>query len=156
MDSRGYGRHAGTSSRQRLITGALTLGGLAAIAVAIFNLLGSGSSAWLGWPVLLVGLLLGCSGFFAAGVRRRTTRYRPDRFDLTAFGVSLCGLGCAVLMRAAVHWQWVNLNPSVQPPAFPRIDLLPLLAVIVAVLPALIAPRAPRTSDALRAGEAIA
>ncbi|TWE11246.1 CbiQ family ECF transporter T component [Rudaeicoccus suwonensis] len=147
MDSRGYGRHGRDGARAGAITGALTIVGMIGVCIGAYNMLGPDPNFWLKWPALIGGLVLGCSGLFVASTRVRTTRYRPDPIDLTAVLVGACGLGTVVLMYAAKQWQPAHLVPTLQPLEWPVIDTLPLLAALVAMLPAWIAPHAPMSTS---------
>lgn len=141
MDSRGYGRHGRTPSRTRTVTGLLTILGLFGVCIGVYNVLDGTAPAVLALPTLLLGLALGCSGFVVAGRRVGATRYRPDRFDLAACLVMLCGIGTGALLLLAVRVDPSSLNPSLEPLQWPTITTLPLLAVLVAAFPGVIAPR---------------
>lgn len=146
MDSRGYGRTGKSSRRSAAATGALTILGLIGVCAAVYNILDSNSPALLKWPVLLLGLVLAASGLVAASRRSRTSRYRPDPFDAVPILIAAGGVGVAAVMYAATRYQAVHLVPSLQPLQFPVIDGLPLLAVVLGLLPILIAPPTPRTT----------
>lgn len=141
MDSRGYGRHGRAPARTRALTGFLTILGLIGVCVGIYNVLDGSAPPLLALPTLGLGLALGCSGFIVAGRRVRSTRYRPDPFGVAASIVVVCGLSTAALVTAAVWLDPSELNPSLQPLVMPGITLLPLLAVVIAALPAVLTPR---------------
>nr|WP_255427683.1 energy-coupling factor transporter transmembrane component T [Yimella sp. cx-51] len=147
MDSRGYGRHGRSTARARLITGSLTILGLIGVCVGVYNVLGQDSPGWMKMPTLLTGIALGCSGLFVSATRKRTTRYRPDPFDFTALTVAACGIGAATVMYLATQTQPAHLTPTLSPLQWPVIDSLPLVAALAAMLPAALAPRAPRTAE---------
>lgn len=140
MDSRGYGRHGQSSARSRHVTGALTVVGLLAVCVGLYTLLDGSAPTVLATLTVLVGVGLGCSGLVAAGRRVRATRYRPDRFDVAAGLVALCGIGTGLVMLLAVSVDPTQLNPSLQPLRLPSLTPLPLLAVVLAALPAVLTP----------------
>ena len=70
MDSRGYGRSVGVPRGHRLLTGAVTLGGLLASAVGIYGVLDASTPALMGTPTLLVGLALSALGLWLGGPAR--------------------------------------------------------------------------------------
>jgi energy-coupling factor transport system permease protein len=146
MDSRGYGRTAGVAASTRRVTAALVLGGLVGVCVGVYGLLDGGSPdvagvPVLGLPLLLAGLAAAGCGFVVAGRRVRRTRYRPDPWLLPEWLVSASGAvaGASVLLAAAADPAGV-LGPYA-PVAWPALPLLPVAGLLVALLPAWVAPR---------------
>lgn len=140
MDSRGYGRHGSASARSRLVTGILTVAGLLGVCVGIYSILDGTTPRLLALPTLLAGLLVASSGFVAASRRTRTTRYRPDPFDLAAWLVAGCGIATGAILYLTVRVDPSNLNPSLSPLQWPNLSLLPMLGVAIGALPAWISP----------------
>lgn len=141
MDSRGYAR-AGASSRPvRLATGALVGGGLLGVCVGVYGLLDATTPRALGLPVLAGGALASVAGLLLGGRRVRRTRYRPDPWRLPETATVLCGIGAGVLLFATAAVDPANLYPSLSPLAWPRLGLLPALAVALAAAPAWLSPR---------------
>lgn len=146
MDSRGYGRSGGLSRRARATNAALVLVGLAGVSIGLYGLLqgaapGLAGVPTLGWPMLLVGVVLAVVGGTLSGKRVRRTRYRPDPWGLPETIVALCGLAPA----AAYVWlgQSTALLGGASPPTWPTVTILPFAAVLLAVLPAYVSPRLP-------------
>ncbi|HEX7307533.1 energy-coupling factor transporter transmembrane protein EcfT [Lentzea sp.] len=129
MDSRGYGRTAGISRRDRALTGTLVLAGLFGFCIGTYGLL---SDAYTGWPLLAVGGVLAVAGLRVGARRVPRTRYRPDRWTPRAIGVALSGVTGAVVL---VFSGDPALSPSTVPLAAPELPLLPALGVLVALAP---------------------
>jgi energy-coupling factor transport system permease protein len=150
MDARGYGR-SGSGTRgpaARRATGASLLLGLVGLVVGAYAYLDSTAPRVLAWPMLLVGVALAGLGFVGAGRGVTRTRYRPPHWGLADIGVALTGVMVAVLMTVAARDLMVVLpNPAAVPPMSP----LALLAVLVGVLPAFLAPPPVLTADAVEA-----
>ncbi len=140
MDSRGYGRHGRSTASERRLTGLLSIAGLVGVCVGVYGILDGSAPRYLAYPSLLAGLALSCGGFLLAARRVRTTRYRPDRWDLPSTLTAACGIGAAGLLLLAAHRQPDALNPALQPPQWPALSTLPLLAAAVGVLPAYLTP----------------
>lgn len=141
MDSRGYGRRAGQSVGTRRITGALTLGGLAGVVAGVYGVLDGGSPDAIGLPLVGLGVLLAASGLAMGGRRVRRSRYRPDPWALPEWLVAASGATViAVFLLAAGD---PGLSPPAAPLALPPLPLLPAAGMLVALLPAVAAPRVP-------------
>ncbi|WP_225852373.1 CbiQ family ECF transporter T component [Micromonospora sp. AMSO12t] len=158
MDSRGYGRTPAVPAGQRAVTGALVLGGLVGVCAGTYGLLDATGPAYLGLPMLLVGLSTAVAGMLLAGRRVRRSRYRPDHWRGAELLVAGCGVGAAALTVLAGSVDPELLYPPVSPLTWPELTPLTLLAVVVAAAPAWLAPPpAPaRTSAARTAGPATA
>lgn len=158
MDSRGYGRHGRSTARSRAVTGALTIAGLIGVCIGVYGVLDGSTPRLLALPALLAGLALGCSGFLAASRRVRCTRHRPDRWGPAAWLTAGSGLAAGALCYAATRVDPANLYPSLYPLSWPQLSALPLVAILVAALPAWLTPppatRGRRSADAGGAGAA--
>jgi energy-coupling factor transport system permease protein len=146
MDSRGYGRTAGVPAATRRLTATLVLAGLVGVCVGVYGLLDGGSPEVagvqvLGLPLLLGGLAVAGAGFVVAGRRVRRTRYRPDPWALPEWLVSASGVVAAVAVVAAAGVDPAELLGPYAPVAWPALPLLPVAGVLVALLPAWVAPR---------------
>jgi energy-coupling factor transport system permease protein len=146
MDSRGYGRTTGISARARVLNASLVLVGLSGVAIGLYGLLqgaapGLAGVPTLGWPMLVVGLVMAVAGVTLSGKRVSRTRYRPDSWGLPETIVAVSGL------TPAITFIWIGQSASLlggaSPPSLPTLAFLPFAAVLVAVLPAFVSPRLP-------------
>ena len=156
MDSRGYGRRAAVSESQRHTTVALLLGGLGALCVGVYGMLGGGASPRVVLPAMSIGVVA-CIGGLALGSRRVDhTEYAPDAWDMPENLVVLAGLVSAVTFVVVTRFDVANLNPSLSPLSWPTLPIVPVIAVLVAATPAVTAPRPPVPRTARRvASEAL-
>ena len=139
MDARGYGRTSGATRRERRTTGGLMLLGLCAVAVGVYGGLDRTTPAWLGRPMLVLGVIVSVVAVRLAGRRVGRSRYRPDRWRWPELVVAASG----VVVGAAGWWisrhQLAIAYPSLT--VAPTLSLLALLAVVIAVAGALCSPR---------------
>ncbi len=148
MDSRGYGRSAGASREARRLTAGLMIGGMLGLCLGAYGLVDSSTPGALGPPALIGGAALCATGLVLGGRRVRATRYRPDPWRTPEWLVALCGAIPAVVFLTGAGG--VGLNPSTDPPVWPSVPLVYVLAVACALLPALVAPPLPRASVTTR------
>ena len=145
MDSRGYGRTTDESRVSRRVTGVLVFGGLLGVCVGIYGLLDGTASVWLGMPMLLAGMAVAAVGMHVGGRRSGRTRYRPDPWAVPEWLVS----GSGVVAAAAVFVD-VHLSPDdfflASVTEVPPVPLLACAAILVALLPAVVAPPLPAPS----------
>jgi energy-coupling factor transport system permease protein len=138
MDARGYGRAGQLGAGARRVTGTMLVGGLLGLCVGSYAFLDSTAPRLLAWPMLVAGLLLAAAGFVAAGRRVTRTRYRPDRWHVADVVIAATGIAVAVLMSVVAS---NRPDVAVPDPAFaPPLSLPALCAVLLAVVPALVAP----------------
>ncbi|MDF3288405.1 CbiQ family ECF transporter T component [Streptomyces silvisoli] len=142
MDARGYGRTAEVPPRVRRLTAALTLGGLLGVCAGTYGLLAA-QGAGFGLPVLVLGLAAALAGLWLGGRRSVRTRYRPDHWGARAWLVTASGVAVAALLIHAAASEPAALNPPVVPLSAPTLPLWPAAAVLLGLLPAVVAP-APR------------
>ena len=97
-------------------------------------------------PLLVAGAALTAAGFVLGARRGGRTRYRPDPWRLPEWLVAFAGLAAttAVLIGPAAE-----LSPSTLPLVAPDLPLVPFLGLLVALLPAWIAPPLPRARPAV-------
>jgi energy-coupling factor transport system permease protein len=143
MDSRGYGRQGTTPRRSLRITSILMMAGLGGICVGTYGTLDDTAPMYLGAPLLLTGVLLAGVGLWQAGRRVSRTRYRPDRWQTLDVLVAVCGVATAILIAVAAHVDPGAMAPSFVPLAWPSLPIAALLGVVVACLPAWLAPPPP-------------
>jgi energy-coupling factor transport system permease protein len=144
MDSRGYGRSREVPRSLRRTTAALVLGGLLGLCLGLYGLLDGTAPRLLGITALAVGLGLSAVGLAVGGRRVRRTTYRPDPWHLPEWAVAGCGVLSAAIMVAASSYDPLLLHPSLDPLQWPDLPVLPLVAVLLGVLPAWLAPRPER------------
>ena len=147
MDSRGYGRTTDASRVSRRLTGVLVFGGLLGVCVGVYGLLAGTSAGWVGMPMLLAGCLFAAAGIYFGGRRTGRTKYRPDPWALPEWLVTGCGLVAAVSMFVAVETDPASLFLA-NIMDIPPVPILPVVGILVAMLPALLAPPLPRTDIA--------
>jgi energy-coupling factor transport system permease protein len=135
MDTRGYGRSGGATTRERWTTGALLLLALTGICVGTYAWLDPAAPRILALPMLAAGVVVAVVGMVSAGRRVQRSRYRPDPWGApelltVAVGVAVAGLGWW-LARAevAVAYPGVESAPYLSPTAL----LVGLLGTIPAV-----------------------
>jgi energy-coupling factor transport system permease protein len=145
MDSRGYGRTTDAAAASRRVTALLVFGGLLGVCVGIYGLLDGTASAWLGMPMLLVGMGVAGAGLHLGGRRSGRTRYRPDPWALPEWLVAGCGVVAATAVFVDVH-----LHPQdfflASVTAVPPVPMLACAGILVAALPAFLAPPVPVAS----------
>jgi energy-coupling factor transport system permease protein len=140
MDARGYGRRVAAPDRARRLAGLATGIGLLAVAAGTYGLLDDGSPRVLGLPVLAAGAALLAAAIVVRGRRSVRTRYRPDPWARPEWLVVLSGLaalGAFVVAGLVGHG---GLNPGTFPVQVPRLALWPAVGIVVALLPARVAP----------------
>jgi len=140
MDTRGYGRSGDATPGQRRLTGALMLIGLCGICLGTYLALDQSGALPASWgrPLLLAGLVVAIGGIVAAGRRVHRSRYRPDHWRWPELTVVASGLAVAVAAQRVTQESPAIAYPSLT--AVPTLDVLALAAVVVAVLPAALAP----------------
>jgi energy-coupling factor transport system permease protein len=145
MDSRGYGRTTDTDRVSRRVTGICVFGGLLGVCIGVYGLLDGSASSWLGFPMLLLGLVLAAVGLRLGGRRTGRSRYRPDPWALPEWLVT----GSGVVVAAAVFLD-VHLAPAdfylASATAVPPVPLLACVGILVGLLPAVLAPPQPVAS----------
>lgn len=139
MDARGYGRTARVPAAVRHTTNVLTLGGLLGMCAGTYGLLAA-EGAGYGLTLLLFSLLLALAGLRLGGRRSIRTRYRPDRWGVRAWLVAGSGAAVAALLIRAASLDPEALRPGVVPLVAPALPLWPAAAILIGLLPALVAP----------------
>lgn len=140
MDARGYGRIADVSARSRHTTGALVLIGLGGLGVGLYGVLDATAPAWLGLPMAAAGSGAAALGLRVGGRRLRRTAYRPDRWQREETMVACAGLAAAIAMWLSGYLAPSALNPSVVPLAWPVLAPVATVGILLALLPARLAP----------------
>jgi energy-coupling factor transport system permease protein len=144
MDSRGYGRAVGVPRGHRLLTGAVTLGGLLASAVGVYGVLDATTPPAMGTPTLLAGLGLSALGLWLGGRHVPRSTYRPDPWR----GAEWLTLGCGVVAAASLlvlsRTAPDGLAMPLTPLAVPPLPLPAVVGLLVGALPAYLTPEPPR------------
>ncbi|WP_191984114.1 CbiQ family ECF transporter T component [Amycolatopsis eburnea] len=149
MDSRGYGRRAYLSLGLRALIATCVLAGLVGVCVGVYGVL-DGTSSWLGIPLLAAGLVVAVVGFVLGGRRVRRTAYRPDPWRWPETLVVASGVGACALLFATARIDPGRLFPSLSPLRWPEVSWVHALSVLVAALPAFVAPPPPSLSEVVR------
>lgn len=140
MDSRGYGRRAEVPRGTRRLTAALTLGGLLGICLGLYAMLDAATSPLTGTLLLAAGVLASGIGMHLAGRRAVRSRYRPDRWAAPERWTAATGIVAAVAVVVAGISDPAGLAPPVVPLTAPPLPPLATAGVLVALLPAWLAP----------------
>ena len=148
MDARGYGRRVAVGKGSRRLASGATVGGLLLAAVGLYGVIDSGSLFGLGLPVIAVAAILCGVGLALGGRRTARSRYRPDPWRGPEWMVVGSGLAALVAMAVAHALDVPGLTISFTPLVFPSIPLLPVLGILIAVTPAIVAPNPYRLSTA--------
>ncbi len=143
MDSRGYGRRSPASAGSRRLTATLTLGGLLGAAVGTYGLLDATAPAVVGLPMLVLGLGLCLLGLRAGGRGARVSVYRPDRWEWPEWAVAASGLAAAALLLVAGHRDPGAMVLPLSPLGSPALPLVAVAGLLLAALPAVVAPAPP-------------
>lgn len=125
MDTRGYGRSAGATPGERRTTGTLMLGGLVAVCLGVYGALDRTTPAWLGRPMLLLGVVVSFVAVRLAGRRVPRTRYRPDRWRWPELVVAASGVAVG-----ATGW-WISQHQLTV--AYPSLSVAPSVSTLALV-----------------------
>ena len=143
MDARGYGRTGQATRASRRLTAALMLGGLAALCLGAYGLLGATVPAGVGLGGFAAGTAQCLGGLALGGRRVSRTRYRPDPWRWPEWTVVGCGAVSAIVLCLGSGYDPAALNPSLQPLSWPALPVLPAVAILAAALAAVAAPPPP-------------
>ncbi|HWF16962.1 MAG TPA: energy-coupling factor transporter transmembrane component T [Acidimicrobiales bacterium] len=141
MDARGYGRRISVGPGSRRLASGATTAGLLLVAVGLYGVIDSGSLFGLGLPIMAVAAVLCGTGLALGGRRSARSRYRPDPWRRPEWVVAGSGVAALAALSVAHGLNVAGLTVSFSPLAFPNIPLLPIVGILVAVVPALVAPR---------------
>jgi len=146
MDSRGYGRRAEVPTTTRRTTSLLLLGGLIGISLGVYGLLDATGPAWLGIPVLLLGVVMAIGGLALAGRRAVRSRYRPDPWSVPEWLTTVAGAAAVSGVVVTGLRDAAALNPDLLPLTGLPLPVAATLGILVAAVPAWVTPRPPRTT----------
>lgn len=140
MDSRGYGRSGAVPAGRRRATSALLLAGLVGLCLGLYGLLDPTAPRALASGGVAAGLTLSAAGLVLSGRRVRRTSYRPDTWGRREWLVAASGMTSAAVMTLVSGYDPALLHPSLAPLTWPDLPLLPLAAVLLGLLPAVVVP----------------
>ena len=143
MDSRGYGRTGDRSRRMVWVTGGLLVAGLAGICVGVYALLDATTPRVLATPMLALAVVVGGLGIGLSGRGVRRSSYRPDHWRTAELVVVVSGLTAGALVSLTSRVNPANLNPSLDPLAWPQVALLPMVGILIGLVPAFATPLPP-------------
>ncbi len=144
MESRGYGRIAVRSGRERLVGSALALGGATGVVGGVVGVLTPAVGGSFGWPLLVAGvLLLGAS--LVVGARRDVrTAYRRDPWRWPECLTVLLGGSVAAALVSAEARGISDIAMTQVPLEWPTVPTWPALAILAAGLVGILTPIPPR------------
>jgi energy-coupling factor transport system permease protein len=146
MDGRGYGRHGDAPVATRRWGIVLTLLGLVCIAVGSYGLLDLAAPAVFRIPALVLGGAALCGSLVAGSRGHHRSRYRPDPWVLPEWLISLSGL-VALAAFVVTGRNGAALDPSVYPLEVPELPIIAVLGVLIAAVPAWVAPLPPTSAS---------
>jgi energy-coupling factor transport system permease protein len=91
-------------------------------------------------------VLLSAAGLFLGGRRVHRTAYRPDPWKLAEWCTALAGVVTATAMIVIGRNNASALNPSLFPLAWPTLPPTAVVAILIALLPAVATPPPPVTA----------
>ncbi len=154
MDARGYGRSSGESPAQRRVTAGLLVVGLLGACVGLYGLLDASSPVPFGVPSFVVGVALVIAGLWAAGRRTRHSSYRDDPWRSAEWAVLTSAVAAVSLVAFGASVDPSALHPSLVPLEWPALALAPTAGILVAAVPAVLAPMPPLRAASLAADAA--
>ena len=150
MDARGYGRRMETSRATRVLALGATGAGFLLAMIGTYGVIDAGSLFGLGLPVIAVAIVLCGVGLAVGGRRMQRTRYRPDGWGVQEWAILASGVAVVGAMALANALDVPGMSVSFQPLAMPPLPLLPVAGILVAALPAFIAPARRSTVSSAR------
>lgn len=141
MDARGYGRRIGSTPRRQRMSGVLVIVGLIGVCIGLFGILDEAAGPW-SWVGVVVGCCLAAVGFAVSRTSVARSTYRPDPWAAREWIVTASGLIPAAVLIAVSITNPIAMIAPVSPPGWPSATVGCLLAILVAALPAWVAPAA--------------
>jgi energy-coupling factor transport system permease protein len=127
-------------------------------AVGVYGVIDAGSLFGLGLPLVAMAIALCVVGLTLGGRSLHRTRYRPDHWGGTEWAILASGAAALAAMALAHRLGTPGVTVSFVPLTMPPLPLLPVAGILVATLPAFIAParRSRMTSVGSRLDPAVA
>lgn len=138
MDTRGYGRAGGATTRERRLTGGLLLTALTGICVGTYAWLDPTAPQVLALPMLGASVVVAVVGLVSAGRRVQRSRYRPDPWRTAELATVAVGIVVAILGWYVGRSQVVVAYPGVD--VVPYLSPLALAVGLLGALPAVATP----------------
>jgi energy-coupling factor transport system permease protein len=138
MDTRGYGRAGGATTRERWVTGGLLLAALTGICVGTYAWLDPTAPQVLALPMLGASVVVAVVGLVSAGRRVQRSRYRPDPWRAAELATVAVGLAVAVMGWYVGRSQVVVAYPGVD--VVPYLSPLALAVGLLGAVPAIATP----------------
>lgn len=151
MDARGFGRNRHLSRGRRRLTSGLSLAGAMGLLIGTYGLVSASIAPPVAIVVAVGGSTLAVAALVLGRSRSGRSRYRPDPWALPEWLVAasgavtagvFVGLGMAATNGPTTPLLQAAASGLTMPTAIavPPLPLIPLVAVLVAALPALVAP----------------
>lgn len=141
MDARGYGRR--TKNPHQQFASILLVLALIALVIGTYGLIASQTSAYIGVPLLVFGIISGGLGLYLSGKNSVRTRYRPDPWRTPEWLIAISGVLAALIFSAADWTSALALHPSTIPPQWPAVPWFGWLVFALALIPVISAPPPP-------------
>jgi energy-coupling factor transport system permease protein len=146
MEARGYGRAPDRSPAQRRTTSVLVVGGLLALCIGSYGLLGDQVSASTSWVALALGAGLATVALRVGAGRVQRTRHKPDVWAVAEALVIASGVAALGAVVAVGATNASSLTMPYVPLALPDVPILAMVGLLVALAPAVAAPD-PRANE---------
>ena len=146
MESRGFGRTRHLSRAARISTTLISLAGLAGVIVGVYGMLAASLPGISAVLILLLGAGLLVGALILGRRRAVRSRYRPDPWALPEWLVAASGL----IPAGVLVWCSMNGVGGLKQPSalsLPTLEPLPLLAILIGLVPAVVAPRQPVATE---------
>ncbi|MCC6617483.1 MAG: energy-coupling factor transporter transmembrane protein EcfT, partial [Chloroflexi bacterium] len=139
---------------QRRATAAVMVGGLLGMCAGMYALLDGSAPPGVVLGGLVAGGSLLAAGIALAGRWTRRTRHRPDRWLAAEWMVLATGIGCVALVSVGARLDPASMVAAISPLAWPQLPVLPAAGILLASLPAMLAPMPPLRAMAAPEGRA--
>lgn len=143
MDSRGYGRRAGTSGWARRAAVWGVGGALMVVCVGVYLVLDGSSPRALALPLVAMGSLGLAIALVSGGRRSPRTRYRPDPWQMPEWLTAASGAVAFAAVSISAALEPSSLQMSFFPLTAPALPLVAVAGICAGLLPAFVAPEPP-------------
>lgn len=129
MDARGYGRVGAMSRRDRRIAVALIAVALITGSLGLFGLMGAQIPTGLAGTLSALALVAAMGVLVVASRRRVRSVYRPDPWRASEWIVIASGAATLTTIVLATVLDPLGMNPPTDPPTWPHLPVLAVLAI---------------------------